>query len=300
MTLSHDQQRYIGRFAPSPTGPLHLGSLFTALASFIDARHHQGKWLLRIDDLDTPRNATGAVDAILRCLERFELHWDDQPFFESQHQPVYQEHLAQLIRNQQIYGCRCSRRELEGHTVYPGFCRHLGWPDDSQAALRVKTCDKILTFDDRLQGRLESHLGNEHGDFIVRRRDGIVAYQLAVVVDDHLQGVNQVVRGIDLLLSTVKQLYLYDLLNYPAPVYMHVPVVVDATGTKLSKQTLAAPIDTRHPEATVFAILQWLGQNPPPDLNKASISEQLTWAIAHWHTDALLHRKTIPTPNSST
>lgn len=288
--------RYIGRFAPSPTGPLHLGSLYTALASFLDARQHQGLWLLRIDDLDKPRNAPGAADAIQHCLERFGLHWDGTVFFESRHRRDYHAHLHQLLQHQQLYACRCSRKQLEGHAVYPGFCRKQNWQITADTTLRVKTCEQTLSFHDRLQGLIENHLGSEHGDFIVRRRDRIIAYQLAVVVNDHLQAVNHVVRGIDLLPSTIKQLYLYQQLNYPPPIYMHVPVIVDATGAKLSKQTLAAPVDTQKPETTVFTLLQLLGQNPAPDLRGAPVAEQLAWGVAHWHPDALLDHKTLPTP----
>ncbi|WP_330165402.1 tRNA glutamyl-Q(34) synthetase GluQRS [Methylomonas sp. LL1] len=286
----------MGRFAPSPTGPLHLGSLYTALASYLDARRHNGLWLLRIDDLDTPRNADGASDAILRCLERFGLHWDGNVYFQIQHLEHYQQILATLQHQQWLYACRCSRKTLANTPIYPGYCREAGFVDDESSALRLKTQDRQIEFDDALQGFISQNLIREHGDFIVRRKDRIIAYQFAVVIDDYNQRINHVVRGADLLDSTAKQLYLQQLLGYPMPRYTHLPLIVDQQGNKLSKQTLAAPADDSHPESTMFLLLRLLRQNPPAELANAPAELQLQWAIAHWKPLALKKIRAIQPP----
>lgn len=293
---------YTGRFAPSPTGSLHLGSLFTALASFLHARSHQGRWLLRIDDLDTARNKAGSVTAILKCLEAFGLHWDSEVYYQSQHLPDYQAYLAELGRNQLTYRCTCSRKTLadffsgddsmDKH-IYPGLCRDKYIPADYPHAIRIKTDPSRLTFNDGLQGLLSHSMTGQHGDFILKRKDGIIAYQLAVVVDDALQQVNHIVRGCDLLEETPKQIYLQQTLGLPTPAYMHVPVIVDQLGLKLSKQTLATAVDTKAPSKTLFDLLVKLKQNPPKELNCTSITELLVWAINHWQPSALVLCRTI-------
>ncbi|WP_332095599.1 tRNA glutamyl-Q(34) synthetase GluQRS [Methylomonas rhizoryzae] len=277
----------MGRFAPSPTGPLHLGSLYTALAGFLDARHHGGQWLLRIDDLDTPRNISGAADDILRCLQRFGLQWDGEVYYQSRHVDAYQRELTGLARHGLLYACRCSRKDLAEHAVYPGYCRDLGLPLEPGTTWRLKTRDRLIAFEDAIQGHFEQNVGLEHGDFVVRRKDDIVAYQCAVVVDDYLQGISHVVRGADLLESTIKQRYLQTLLGYPQPHYRHLPVIVDAQGQKLSKQTLATPVDERNPRQTLFLLLQLLRQDPPSGLNEATLADQLEWAIVHWQPNRL-------------
>ncbi len=288
LTLSIPTPSYIGRFAPSPTGPLHLGSLYTALASFLDARQHSGRWLLRIDDLDAPRNMPGAIPAILDCLQRFGLHWDGEIYYQSQHVDAYLNAIGHLQQQEKIYACACSRKRLAAFPgVYPGFCRNLRHPDDPQHALRVKTTHEEICFVDRLEGPTRENLARQHGDFIIKRKDGIIAYQLAVVVDDHIQQVNQVVRGFDLLDSTGRQVFLHHLLDYPLPEYMHVPIIVDCHGDKLSKQTCAQAVDISRPAATLFLLLQWLKQNPPDNLRHATVDEMLHWAIAHWQPQSL-------------
>lgn len=284
---------YVGRFAPSPTGPLHLGSLYTALASFLDARHHGGQWLLRIDDLDTPRNVPGAADAILRCLEAFHLHWDGAVYYQSLHQADYREILDELFRQDLAYVCTCSRKQLADNPIYPGHCRKLGLPISTPGALRIRTDERQIQFDDILQGRISENLQLEHGDFVIRRRDDIVAYQFAVVIDDWRQGVNQVVRGVDLLTSTPKQIYLHQLLDYPEPCYQHLPVIVDSQGQKLSKQTLAAPVDSSKPRDCVWHLLSLLGLHPPADLANADLDSMLVWGASHWRLDALTTLKAI-------
>lgn len=279
---------YVGRFAPSPTGPLHLGSLYTALASFLDARQHDGRWLLRIDDLDTPRNMPGAVPAILDCLRRFGLHWDGEVYYQSQHIDDYLDALSRLEGQHRLYRCVCSRKRLAAYgDVYPGVCRDQQYPGDQEYALRVKTDDKELSFGDRIQGTIRENPALQHGDFVVKRKDGIIAYQLAVVVDDHQQGVNRVVRGFDLLDSTGRQMLLHHLLDYPIPEYMHVPIIVDSQGCKLSKQTYAQAVDQNDPAATLILLLEWLNQNPQPSLRRATVAGILEWAIEHWQPQRL-------------
>lgn len=297
MNLSPTKPLYIGRFAPSPTGPLHLGSLYTALASYLDARAHDGHWLLRIDDLDTPRNMPGASNAILRCLHRFELHWDGSVFYQSRQLESYALAFEQLRQQQWLYACRCSRKDLAGQPVYPGHCGAAGFPLDGSSAWRLRVNDISIGFNDTLQGWINENPALEHGDFIVRRKDGIVAYQFAVVIDDFRQQVNHVVRGIDLLDSTPKQRYLQTLLDYPEPCYTHLPILVDSQGNKLSKQTLASPVDEAHPPDTVFLLLNLLRQNPPLSLRKAPVAEQLAWSIAHWRPQALEKIRSIHPPD---
>lgn len=252
--------------------------------------------MLRIDDLDTPRNVNGAANAILACLRRFGLTWDGEVDYQSAHLAEYRRILQRLFDTDTLYACRCSRKDLQGLGVYPGRCRALNHPNDAQGALRVRTDDRQIEFNDGLQGHISQNLASEHGDFVVRRRDGIIAYQFAVVVDDSRQGVNHVVRGVDLLDSTPKQLYLQRLLGYPSPAYLHLPVIVDGNGQKLSKQTLAAPVDTQQPEATLWRLLNLLAQNPPAALQRAPVTEQLQWAIAHWRPQALKKIRAIQAP----
>jgi glutamyl-Q tRNA(Asp) synthetase len=269
---------------------LHLGSLYTALASFLQARSQQGHWLLRIDDLDTPRNVLGAADGILKTLDTFGLHWDSEVDYQSRHLDQYQATLKQLISQQQVYACVCSRKslaELSSSTIYPSICRNQTTCTDQAHALRIKTDQRQIVFTDQLQGLLSHSIAAQHGDFILKRKEGIFAYPFAVVVDDHRQQINHVVRGVDLLEATPKQIYLQQLLNIPTPHYMHVPVIVDSQGQKLSKQTLAESVDGFEASLTVFKLLQWLKQNPPAALKHASLTELLDWAVSHWQADAL-------------
>lgn len=280
MAVVPDLQPYIGRFAPSPTGPLHLGSLYTALASFLQARSQQGLWRLRIDDLDTPRNRPGAVDSILTTLEAFGLHWDGAVAHQSQQLDYYQQALDQLAQKQRVYPCTCSRKDLAG--PYPGTCRTKTCLPASPYALRIKTDAHTLCFEDALQGTVCQNLA-EHGDFILKRKDQIIAYQFAVVLDDELQQVNHVLRGYDLLECTPRQIFLQQQLGLSAPHYLHVPIIVDGQGYKLSKQTLATAVDVRHASAVLFGLLGLLRQNPPQALQGAPVAELLSWAVAHWN-----------------
>jgi glutamyl-Q tRNA(Asp) synthetase len=279
---------------------LHCGSLYTALASYLDARSHRGQWLLRIDDLDTPRNVKGAADNILITLELFGLAWDGCVAYQSQYLDVYNDILSTLRINDLVYPCICSRKTLATPSaetsldnVYPGFCRNRKTPPDSPYSLRIKSDNRIIYFQDRLQGSFVENLAEQHGDFVVKRKDQMIAYQFAVVIDDNLQQINHVVRGVDLLESTAKQIYLYQILGFSIPEYMHVPVIIDRQGFKLSKQTLAAAVTAKNPQAVIIELLSLLQQNPPQDLQDLTLPELLDWAIAHWNPEPLKNSRAI-------
>jgi glutamyl-Q tRNA(Asp) synthetase len=276
--------RYTSRFAPSPTGHLHLGSVYTALASFLDARANHGLWQLRFDDLDTPRNVKGSIDSILKTLDMLGLHWDNAVDFQSQHLDDYHAILADLMTQNKIYRCECSRKELP--PIYPQTCRNKNLSAENSHSLRLKTDSCKIVFNDFLQGRISRNLAAD-GDFILKRKDGIIAYQFAVVLDDARQNVNHVVRGMDLLNETPKQIFLQQLLNLPTPNYCHVPILVDANGKKFSKSTLAAAVDLSKPNQLLFQLLELLKQQPPIELQTATISEILVWAIQNWQLIAL-------------
>ena len=272
---------YIGRFAPSPTGPLHFGSLVAAVASWLDARAAQGRWLVRIEDLDRPRCVPGAADDILRTLEHLGLTWDGEVVYQSKRHSSYGEALQRL--QDRTYWCNCSRREIadsslglavDGAHIYPGTCRGAGLK--TGRALRVRTETDEICFPDRVQGKQCQVLDRDVGDFVLYRADGMYAYQLAVVVDDAAQGVTDVVRGADLLDSTPRQIYLQRLLGLPTPRYLHVAAVVNAAGEKLSKQTGAAPVECDWVE--VKNALRFLGQ---PDAGS------LDQALRNWRPDLI-------------
>ncbi len=281
---------YIGRFAPSPSGPLHFGSLVAAVGSYLDARAHKGRWLIRIEDIDTPRVRPGADRDILSTLEQFGFQWDGEPLWQSGHR---ERHLAalEILRSRDLlYPCRCSRREIAGHGAmgidgmrYPGICRHRQAPLDATAscALRVKTDNREIIFTDRVLGVQRQQVERAVGDFIVRRADGIIAYQLAVVVDDAAQGINQVVRGADLLTSTPRQILLQRLLGLPTPRYCHLPLVTDGSGRKLSKQDGDRPVDSASPLPALIAAYGFLGQQWP-DLPPDTIEAFWSLATANW------------------
>ena len=286
---------YRGRFAPSPTGPLHAGSVLTALASYLDARARNGVWLVRIEDLDPPRESKQAAADILSTLEALELTWDETVVYQSQRSPAYEEALAQLDSQQLVYACRCSRQKLTAQgSVYPGWCRALQIPRARDTALRCCVTDSTVAFSDRLQGPYTQHLRQDVGDFVIRRRDGLFAYQLAVVVDDAWQGITDIVRGIDLIDSTPRQIYLQQMLGFAVPAYAHVPVVTNTQGQKLGKQQFAEAVDPARPGPVLFKTLQRLQQNPEPGLATATPTAILAWAIAHWQPANLNGIKQIP------
>jgi glutamyl-Q tRNA(Asp) synthetase len=265
---------YVGRFAPSPTGPLHFGSLIAALASWLDARAARGRWLIRIEDLDPPREQPGAAEHILHSLQALGLSWDGEAGYQSTRVERYRAALARLAAH--TYPCGCTRSEIsdsalaiDGARIYPGTCRHGLAAGKSERAVRLRTDSRPIRFTDRLQGAIEQSIEREVGDFVLYRADGQFAYQLAVVVDDAEQGVTDVVRGADLLDSTARQIYLQRLLDYPTPRYLHVPVAVNRAGEKLSKQTGAAAIDASQPRRLLQEALRFLGQAEADSLDAA-------------------------------
>ena len=279
---------YRGRFAPSPTGPLHFGSLVAALASFLDARANGGQWLVRIEDVDRTRAVSGAADDILRTLEALGFQWDGEVVYQSHRTALYEQALSSLRRHGAAYDCACSRRDVaragrlgpEG-PVYPGTCRHGTLRGATAHAIRVRTDDTPVVFTDAIYGVQSQQLESAVGDFVVRRADGLFAYQLAVVVDDADQAITHVVRGTDLLASAPRQIHLQRLLGLPTPAYAHVPLVLDAQGRKLSKSDLAHPIDLRHPLPALLAAWAFLGQTVE-DERPASPAELWALAIATW------------------
>ena len=275
---------YIGRFAPSPTGPLHLGSLLTALASYLDARAHEGRWLVRMEDLDPPREQPGAATDILQTLEHYGLYWDGDVWFQSTRHSVYEAAVQQLLERHQAYYCTCSRKDLQllSANAYPGTCRGRFKQPHQPCSIRVQVEDNVIAFDDALQGHCEFNLQAEGGDFIIKRKDGLYAYHLAVVIDDAAQHITHIVRGSDLLDSTPRHLLLQRLLALPTPVYAHLPVLVNELGQKLSKQTFAAPVPKADPVPWLYECLRALGQQPPQELALASRDELLQWAVKHW------------------
>ncbi|POZ62328.1 tRNA glutamyl-Q(34) synthetase GluQRS [Chromobacterium alticapitis] len=278
---------YRGRFAPSPTGLLHAGSLSTAVGSYLEARSRGGQWLLRMEDLDPPREMPGAADAILRTLEAFGFEWDGEVVYQSRRHDLYREALRQLIASGHAYACCCTRKEiaatarrgLDGY-VYPGTCRK-GCPDGREGrAWRLRVEDGEWTTHDRLQGDCRQDLARDIGDFILLRADGFWAYQLAVVVDDAEQGMTDIVRGADLLVSTPRQLAVYDALGLARPEYCHLPVLTNGAGEKLSKQTLAPAISGADAARQLRVALSRLGHAPPEDCQ--GLSEVWAWALANW------------------
>jgi glutamyl-Q tRNA(Asp) synthetase len=279
---------YAGRFAPSPTGPLHFGSLVAALASWLDARAAHGRWLVRIEDIDAPRTQPGAAQSILETLQALGLHWDGDVLYQGKRLERYAAALSRL--QGKTYWCGCTRKEiadsslgvaLDGAQIYPGTCRKDLPPGKARRALRLAVPDEEIAFTDRAQGLVTQNLARQVGDFVLLRADGRFAYQLAVAVDDAEQGITDVVRGADLLDSTARQIWLQRLLGFPTPRYLHVPMAVNAAGEKLSKQTGAAPITPS--KEFIRNALQFLGQPPTDDLAEA---------VANWNPARIPSRRT--------
>ena len=274
---------YRGRFAPSPTGPLHFGSLVAAMASLAEARTHGGEWLVRMEDIDHPRTMAGSADHILRTLEALGFEWNGAVAYQSEREGLYQATLNRLKRMGLVYACGCSRKDMAEDGVYPGTCRG-GLNGRPGRAWRL-CVEGSIVFDDLVQGIRMEDLAQQTGDFVLLRADGAWAYQLAVVVDDAEQAITHVVRGADLLSSTARQIYLQGLLGYPTPSYLHVPVAVDAAGQKLSKQTGARPIDTSAPSLALSQAAAFLGHPLPVELDGCGVDEFWRWLTANWsHT----------------
>ncbi|WP_224983064.1 tRNA glutamyl-Q(34) synthetase GluQRS [Geomonas agri] len=292
--MATDKSQIIGRFAPSPTGPLHVGSLVAALGSYLIAKKAGGLWLLRMEDLDLPRVVPGIADDMMRTLEKLGFAWDGEVLYQSRRTEHYRAAAEELQHRGLAYACGCTRSEIaqiasaphEEGLVYPGLCREGLPPEKVERALRVKVYDEVISFDDGIMGRYSQHLTASCGDFVIHRADGPYAYHLAVVVDDAASGVNQVVRGADLLASTPRQIYLQCIFGFPTPSYYHLPLVTGPDGAKLSKRdnavSLAAGCDLdREGGRRLFAALRFLGQSPPPELQDAAPVELLAWGVTH-------------------
>ncbi len=298
---------YRGRFAPSPTGPLHFGSLVAAVGSYLQARSQGGQWLVRIEDLDPPREVPGTADDILRTLEAFGFEWDGEVMYQSRRHAAYESALERLRQSGALYACGCTRREIADSSVngiegpvYPGTCRAGLQPGRNARAWRVRVDGAVVEFDDLLQGRQRSVLATDIGDFVVKHADGFFAYQLAVVVDDAEQGITEVVRGADLLHSTPRQLLLQRLLGLPTPRYLHLPVVLNEQGEKLSKQTFAAPVDRVNPLPALRQAFELLGMMPSSRLREDDLKGIWYWAIQHWSVATVPRKSDIELGESST
>ncbi len=285
------QKQIVGRFAPSPTGPLHFGTLLAALGSYLLAKRQHGDWLLRIEDLDPPRVVPGAADDMLKLLEALAFEWDGEVLYQSQRFKRYQQVLQQLSDGELVFACSCSRREIiasaphpgEEGPVYPGTCRQGPVGKRVERAIRLRVPDEELFCRDHIFGPLRQNLQRDIGDFVVQRVDGLFAYQLAVVVDDIDSGVNQVVRGADLLSSTPRQVFLYRCLNQPVPDYYHLPLAMGTDAEKLSKRHGRTGIVTReNGSRALWAALDFLGQQPAEELKSASAAELLRWGLANF------------------
>ncbi len=299
---------YVGRFAPSPTGPLHFGSLVAALASYLDAKAHDGKWLVRIEDIDETRcNSTHTPD-ILRTLQAFGMQWDGEVEIQSARKALYANALQRLRARGLVYACACSRKEIADSAVagldgpvYPGTCRDMGI-NEVGTALRVRTISEKISVTDLVQGEIEQRIEQEIGDFVLKRRDGLFAYQLAVVVDDAEQGITHVVRGADLLDSTARQIHLQRLLGYTTPQYLHIPVAVNALGQKLSKQTLATGVPNTHDALrdVLLSALQFLGQTTQMLESGLPIADFLVQATRDWDRSRIPRSRAIALDSART
>ena len=277
---------YIGRFAPSPSGPLHFGSAVAAVASYLQARSCGGRWLVRIEDIDPPRESEGASAAILEALVALGLEWDGEVLYQSQMSEAYDEALAQLRNAGCSFPCACTRKQLGGGP-YPGTCRDGIAPGSIGRSTRIRVDQSEIKFLDELQGSYSQRLDKEVGDYILRRADGLYSYHLAVVVDDAAAGITEIVRGVDLLDSTPRQIYLQKLLGLHTPQYVHIPVVLNDTGAKLSKQTFAQPIDPNSAHRVLCEALRFLQQHLPPEMIDAKPDEIIKWALANWDLSAV-------------
>ena len=279
---------YIGRFAPTPTGPLHFGSLVAALASYLDAKAHHGKWLLRIEDLDPPREDPNAAQLIPQQLKDHGLIWDGEIIHQSQQSKDYEAALTQLAQQGDTFNCQCSRKQLSAtNGLHLGPCNS----SDSNAAIRLQVPDQIIGFRDEVYGDFEQNLLTDVGDQILKRKDGLYAYQLAVVVDDHLSGITHVVRGLDLLDNTPRQLYLMQRLGYSVPHYLHIPLVTNEQGQKLSKQNKAMAIESSKAKQNILRALKFLHQTITPAMEQAELPQLLVMATEHWQPSLITPSK---------
>lgn len=276
------ESHYIGRFAPSPSGELHFGSLIAALGSYLQARAQHGIWRVRIEDIDPPREVPGAAETILRQLEHYGLHWDGEVLWQSRRHEAYREVLARLHREGLSYFCTCTRARIQSvGGFYDGHCRTLNHGPEN-AAVRLLQRQPVLEFTDRLRGRIVAEEKLAHEDFIIHRRDGLFAYNLAVVVDDHFQGVTEIVRGADLIVPTVRHISLYQQLGWPAPEYVHLPLALNEQGDKLSKQNHAPALPEGDPRPVLIRALQFMNQDVTKEWQDLSLEALLEKAVANW------------------
>ena len=289
-------QPYVGRFAPSPSGALHFGSLIAALGSYLRARSLQGKWLIRIEDIDPPREVKGAADDILRTLEAYGFEWDDVPLYQSQRTAAYQAQIDSLLAQDKAYFCQCSRKQIQAMGgVYDGRCHRLPQTQAANVlksgAVRIVNTAQVQQFDDNLMGHIcvDSHFAAE--DFIIKRSDGLYAYQLAVVLDDAYQGITEVVRGCDLIEASCRQLSLYQNFGLAAPQWLHLPLACLSKGFKLSKQNHAQAIDTLNPQASLNAALVFLGQQPVE--TQGSVAQMLVQAVNQFQLSTIPQQSEI-------
>ena len=295
------QQIYVGRFAPSPSGPLHYGSLVAATASYLQAKHNNGQWLLRIEDIDPPREVSGAADDILFTLESFEFEWDQAPLYQSTRLEQYRSVIHNLVRQDQVYACSCSRKDLANDIQkselgkrYPGTCANKKLETKNTSFnLRLRTENKHITFQDATYGEISHNLFKEIGDIIVYRKFDLPSYALAVTADDAHQGITEVVRGHDLLAFTPVQIYLSQKMQLPIPRFLHIPIIVNQQGQKLSKQTGAEAVTTLNKSAVLVQALNDLGQLVPKKLESESLKQIWSWAIQHWNVDNIPKTKQI-------
>ena len=287
---------YVGRFAPSPTGELHFGSLVAAVASFLQARQAQGRWLVRIEDIDPPREVPGSASSILQDLEQLGMRSDDEVLYQSQRMTAYRKAIETLLVQGQAYWCGCTRRDLPPSGIYPGTCRNGLAAGKAPRTIRARVGTTRIHFKDLIQGSIEEQLEDSVGDFVILRADGLPAYQLAVVVDDACQGITEIVRGADLLSSTARQIYLQECLGLATPAYAHHPVATHRKGHKLGKRHASDPIGKIPAAELVYLALKFLGQSPP----KLNLDSLWVWAIKHWHLNSVpdtleLQSPTLPT-----
>ncbi|WMN86832.1 tRNA glutamyl-Q(34) synthetase GluQRS [Vibrio parahaemolyticus] len=276
---------YVGRFAPSPSGPLHFGSLVAALGSYFQAKANHGAWLVRIEDLDPPREMPGATQAILQALQAYQLHWDGEVVYQSQRHHLYQAQIDTWLENGDAYYCQCTRKQIKQHGgFYPGTCRDKNL---KEGAIRLKMTKPIASFFDLKHGTIQipEQLVNE--DFIIKRRDGLFAYNLAVVLDDIDQGVTEVVRGADLIEPTGRQISLYQILGQPEVRYLHLPLAIDNNGNKLSKQNHATAIDIDNPKPALLKAMTFLGFDIPEEIRASDIANILRWGCENWQLEQL-------------
>lgn len=299
--LQHRYQQYLGRFAPSPTGPLHYGSLVTAVASYLQSRSNNGRWLIRIENIDPPREQAGATSSILQTLHDYGFRADQKPILQNRQFANHKHQAIRLINSKHAYVCECSRKYLNSistqgdmGTVYPGICRHKNLPLSPECNIRVDTKHCHIEFTDGVYGKQYIHLNKESGDYVIFRRNNLPSYILAVSIDDTDEQYTEVVRGHDLLAITSRQIHLSQLLRRTPPLFMHIPLITDGSGMKLSKQTHAPALSKHHARAMLFNALLDLGQEPPNSLRWRSLESIWEWAIFHWRSEDIPAIPSIP------